>query len=59
MHWQSQNKRFQIGKDCDQQHTNWPIGCCSVSEVINQQPLPALEFTGQNISLNGIKKFLR
>ena len=35
---QNQDKRFQIGNDCDRQDTNRPIGRCSSSEVLNQQP---------------------
>ena len=42
---------FKSAKDCDGQHSNWSIGCCSSSEVLNQP----FEFTGQNICLNGIK----
>ena len=51
---QSQDKRFQIGNDCDRQDTSWPIGRCSSSEVLNQPLLPVFEFTCQIICLNGI-----
>ena len=51
---QSQDKRFQIGKNCDWQHINRLIGCCSDLEVLNQPLLPVFEFTCQIICLNGI-----
>ena len=53
-----QDKRLQICKDCDGQDINWPIVGCSSSEELNQLLLSFFKFTGQNISLNGIKKFL-
>ena len=34
-----------------------PVASGSSLEVLNQSPLPGFEFTGQNICLNGIKKF--
>ena len=54
---QNQDKRSQIRKDCDGQDTNWPIVGCLSSEVLNQLLLSFFKFTGQNICLNGIKKF--
>ena len=47
----NQDKGFHIGKGCDGHDTNWPIRCCSGSEVLNQ-PLPVFAFTDQH---NGIE----
>ena len=53
----SQDKRFQIRKDCDGPDTYWTFVGGSSSEVLNQVPISFLKLTGQNVGLNGIKKF--